>query len=51
MRSDEDLSEPRYDASAILAGMPDGSPIYFRVTARLGDGRTLDSETFIVRIE
>ncbi|ANM30398.1 hypothetical protein ABI59_13680 [Acidobacteria bacterium Mor1] len=47
----EDLSEPRYDASSIVADLPDGTPIYFKVTARLADGRTVDSETFIVRIK
>jgi hypothetical protein len=46
------LQEPqlRLDPD-LLAQLPPGSRLYWRVTARLPDGRALDSDTFIAQIE
>lgn len=37
--------------ASALEGLPPGASILWQVTARLGDGRTVDSETFVSRIE
>jgi hypothetical protein len=34
-----------------LRDLPSGAPIFWRVTARLPDGRTVASESFMVRLE
>jgi hypothetical protein len=38
-------------APELLEELPPGSRLYWRVSARLSDGRTLESDTFIAQIE
>jgi hypothetical protein len=46
-----DLEEPRYEVpESDLAGVPSGSKLYWQVTARLPDGASNRSPTFVVTI-